>query len=80
VDLSGHTVTGWPTSRRPAHSDRPLPPPGRLAAVCLGVLAIIGTVLAGAGWLGSGSSSRSTPTSASLITVTPAVDTTVTTR
>jgi hypothetical protein len=51
-----------------------------MAAVAIGVLAVIGAVLAGASWLASGSSSRSTPTSASLITVTPAVDTTVSTR
>jgi len=79
VDPSGNTVTGWPKARRPAHADRPLPPPGRVAAVCFAVLVVVGAVLAGSGWLASGSS-RSTPTSASLITVTPAVDTTVTTR
>lgn len=80
MDPPGHTVTGWPQARRPAHADRPLPTPGRVVAVCLAVLAVLAAALAGAGWLASGSSSRSTPTSASPITATPAADTTVTTR
>jgi hypothetical protein len=80
VNPYGHTVTGWPPARRPVHADRPLPPPRRIAAIALAILAVIGAVLAGASWLTSGGSSRSTPTSASQITVTPPVDTTVPAR
>jgi hypothetical protein len=80
VTPTGHTVTGWPHARRPVHADRPLPPLRRFVAVALGAAVLTGAALAGANWLVSGTSSRSTPTSASLITVAPAADTTVTPR
>lgn len=76
MDSSGHTVTGWPDRSRPAHADRPWPPAKRLAGLVLGTLAVLGAVgLTVGGCLAAVDSSRSTPTSASQITVTPTDDT-----
>lgn len=63
-------MTGWPGSGRPAHADRPWQPPAR--SVLVGGLLLVGTLgLAAAGCLHSVGFSKSTPTSASLITVSP---------
>lgn len=69
-------MTGWPDEGRPVHADRPWPAVSRLIAVGLGAAALLGAVgLGAAGCLASAGTTRSTPTSASRITVTPAVDT-----
>jgi hypothetical protein len=78
VDLhqSGlHTVTGWPGSGRPAHAARPWQPRIRVATAVGIVLLLAAMGAAAASCLGSLGPSKSTPTSASLITVTPAIDT-----
>ena len=72
MDSLGHRVTGPASVTGPAHADRPWPAPARLVAVAAGGAAIITAIGLGvAGCLTAVGSSRSTPTSASLITVTP---------
>lgn len=72
MEVPGHSVTGRAALGRPAHADRPWPPPGRVAAVALGAAALVAAAgLAAAGCLAAIGSSGSTPISASLITVAP---------
>lgn len=74
MEGSQHTVTGWPGPGRPAHARHPRRPPGTLPTVVLAgavVLAALGAVAAAC--LSSHDTSKSTPPSASLITVLPPV-------
>ncbi|MFM9035588.1 MAG: hypothetical protein ACKOQ4_15135 [Mycobacterium sp.] len=72
MEIAGHGGNGRAAPGRPAHADRPWPPPRRVAAVALGGAALVAAAgLAAAGCLAAIGSSGSTPTSASLITVTP---------
>lgn len=74
---SRHTVTGWADTGRPAHADRPRPVPTRvLVAAAAGAAVVLAAVgLGAAACLNSLEPARSSPTSASHITVTPGSDT-----
>ena len=80
METPGNTVTGRSGPAGPAHAARPWPPPARVFAVAAGVAAALTAVgLGAAGCLAAIDSARSTPISASLITVTPGADTARTT-
>lgn len=74
-DPGKHTVTGWSGSDRPAHGVRGRRPPGRFATAVGVVFVLIGLGVAAVSCLGSQGPSKSTPTSASLLTVPPATGT-----
>jgi len=68
-----HTVTGLSASRTAQHAARaPVPWARTVTAIAGGAVVLTTVALGAAAWLADGGASDSTPTSARLITVTPA--------
>jgi len=69
-----HTVTGRTGGNGPGHAARPSTAPGQVFAAAVGVAALLAALGAGAAaCLNTLEPARSTPTSASQITVTPGI-------